>query len=232
MSRTMKLALACFAVLVAECNTADANLILNHSFENNTASTTMFNMSNATLTAVVDNVAGFGTAQETDLTLNAGNGCFGDAQDGTWFLSAHTQLGGVFDAFSIELSAPLTVGQTYDLSFWVTGRETKTTSVDVGVSTSPVLVGTSVLASTAYTAAIDSWTQLSTSFVASTAATHLTVRSGTVLDSIASVDNFVLTEGGQPPPVVPEPSSLILLGMGALGLFGYGLRKKRKNMIE
>jgi hypothetical protein len=33
-----------------------------------------------------------------------------------------------------------------------------------------------------------------------------------------------------PPPAVPEPASIVLLGTGAAGLFGYGLRRRRQSL--
>lgn len=34
-----------------------------------------------------------------------------------------------------------------------------------------------------------------------------------------------------PPPAVPEPASILLLSLGGLGLFGYGVRRRRKNEL-
>jgi len=36
-----------------------------------------------------------------------------------------------------------------------------------------------------------------------------------------------LTDTSTPPPGVPEPSTMVLAGLGALGLIGYGLRRRK-----
>ena len=97
---------------------ASANLLLNGDFENNSAGGTLFNMSNAAFTSTVANATGFGTSEELDLVTGTG---FGIApQSGNWKVGMHqrSNLATNRDELSLDLSAPLTVGDSYDLAFY------------------------------------------------------------------------------------------------------------------
>jgi hypothetical protein len=194
-------------------------LVRNRSFENNTASGTTFNMSNAQATATIADLTAFGTSEEIDLSM-AGNH-FGDPQDGDWFVSLHTRadfVGGDQDALSLLLESPLTTGADYRLSFYVTGINGDLPGLDVGVSTSSTAFGTQIFATNAYPAAINSWTHHTTIFTATTAATHLTMRSAFPSDSLASVDNFSLT-------LVPEPAAATLAALAGAAI----MARRRSN---
>src|SRR2546421_3599977 len=141
------------AVLLALCTarSAQADLILNGNFENNTAGATMFNMSNATYNATVANSTAFGTAQEIDLITGTD---FGIApQSGKWKLGIHTQVNPAnFDAFSLTLASPLVTGDLYDLSFYATNSPTGFQNagpgpVEIGLSTSATSFGTLIFSS-------------------------------------------------------------------------------------
>ena len=89
MKNLLKL-LTCIALSLG-AHSGYANLLLNGDFETNTASGTMFNMSNANFTATVSAATAFGSAEEIDLVTGTD---FGIApQSGSWKLGIHTQNG-------------------------------------------------------------------------------------------------------------------------------------------
>ncbi len=219
----MKFLLSVIALAVASFATnASANLIINGDFEDNTAAGSLFNMTNADFTATVTGATGFGTSEEMDFVTGTS---FGIApQSGDWKVGMHSRDidGPPFDAFSFALAGPLSVGETYDLSFWAAGISIDPFGlVEIGLSTSATDFGTLVFSGSPLS--FDSWTELSSSFMASIAATFLTVRVGNPRDGFAFVDNFSLT--GMDVSDVPLPAAAPLF---ALGVFAFGAAKRRK----
>lgn len=206
-------------VSVAAAGAAQASLVLNGSFETNSASDNVYNPSNATLNAVLSNFTAFGVREGIDLqTVGSG---FGLAPvDGLWKVSPASDLGGNFEAFSMTLSGPLSVGESYDLSFYIErliSGPFDGGSVEIGLSTSATAFGDLVYTATAADAG---WTKHSTSFIASNAGGYVTVRVTTDKSSWVGLDNFVLTGNAS----VPGPGSL---GLVVLAMAGVGLVRRR-----
>jgi PEP-CTERM motif len=195
-----------------------ANLILNGDFENNTAGVTVFNVSAGSFT-YLPTVTEYGSADEIDI-IN--DGSFGlSPQSGLWKLGLHTQTGGAFDAFTLGLSTPIVAGNSYTLSFYSASETASPVNglagnVIIGLSGSSN--GSSSTQIFAPATAPNQWTLYSTTFVAPVNATYLTVRSGSVLGSYNSVDNFSLE-------AVPEPGAVALLLIGGVAAC-YGARRR------
>jgi hypothetical protein len=68
-------------------------------------------------------------------------------------------------------------------------------------------------------------TQFSLSFIGVTSTTPLTSLTIDTTDIVINVDNFTF---GQALAAAPEPASLTLLGLGSLGLLGYGWRRRKQ----
>jgi hypothetical protein len=204
-------------VLLAFCVVSPAsNLILNGDFENNTAGTTQFNLSNAAFNGFMPNVTAFGTAQEIDIITGTD---FGIApESGNWKLGIHTQTGGPYDAFSMTLSSPMVAGNTYSLQFFAALESGLVADIEIGVSNSPTSFGTQIF--TGIPTSSTAWTQFNTTFTAPISGSYITVENLNLGD-YSFVDNFSLSGNTS----TPEPSSLFLLGTGVVGLAGI-LRRK------
>ena len=168
------------------------NLILNGSFEDNSASGTVFNMTNAEFNATVADATAFGSAEEIDL-MDASAG-FGLAPvDGDFKLGIHlfTVGHGATDAFSFDLSSPIVAGTTYTIDFWahaVTNVSPGRDPVEIGVSSSAASFGTLVF--TSGSLSTGSWSHFMSDFVAPVSGDFLTVRPSGM--TWAHIDNFSL----------------------------------------
>ena len=188
---------------------ASASLIINGSFEINTAPGNWFNPINSDFNSVMSSVTAYGVRQGIDIqTIGSG---WGQAPiDGNFKISPASDQGGNVEEFSMTLSSPLVSGNRYDLSFYMEALNNNVFNgghVEVGASTSATSFGTLV-----YTSPNSSpgWTQYSTNFLAPGNSTYLTVRMGNDVSGWVGVDNFILNG-------VPEPTVMGLLG-GAMVL--------------
>src|SRR5215831_1415240 len=133
---------ACIALAWAIGSANAANIVLNGDFENNSAGTTHFNLSDSAFNVFMSNAIAFGTAQEIDIVTSTD---FGIApESGNWKLGIHTQSSGANDAFSLTFSTPLVVGNTYSLQFFAAQYTGHVADISVGLSNSATSFGTQI----------------------------------------------------------------------------------------
>lgn len=166
-----------------------AQAFLNGSFEVNTAAACDYNMTNASFTAKMANATAYGLGGELDIMQTT---CpYGPSQSGTWFVALACPSGNT-DAFTMTLSAPLSSGITYTMSFWDKGDIAccpPGMPVIIGVSTVAGAAGTTVYTGPTPTGGV--WTQRCFSFVAPNNGQYISVRTAGAT-RWSHVDNFVL----------------------------------------
>jgi hypothetical protein len=125
----------------------------------------------------------------------------------------------------VEQTFATTAGTLYTVSFWV-GNVNNPASGNGTSSTVDVLLGgvggTSLLAATNASAGSTTltWEQFTTTFTATGATSTLDfINADPASDGLNGLDNVSVN------PAVPEPSTLLLLGSGSLGLLGWARRK-------
>ena len=193
---------------------SDADIILNGDFEDNTATSSIFNLSNASYNVVVADSTAFGLRNEIDLVTGGDLGI--DPQSGDWEVELNeTGAQGTFDALSLVLSVPVVSGNSYSLEFFVG----KSGTADIGLSSVATDQG-SVIFSGASTGASGEWTQYNHTFTAAENASFLTVAASLGGGGKIAMDNISLTQ-------VPEPSTALLIGLGIIGAGVQGRRRRR-----
>ncbi|MCA8948387.1 MAG: hypothetical protein KDE27_02725 [Planctomycetes bacterium] len=174
------------------------NLVVDGDLELHSAGTgCTYNNSNSAFNAFYANVHSFGTSGGIDIMAGA---CYGIAPHSgatKLALAWNNVASGDKDAMALDLSAPLSPGAVYQLSFQAEelpfgpGQQ----PFEIGLSTASNTFGTLVYsANTPPTA----WSQHSIVLTAPFAATHLTVRCPQGQDVWIAFDSFVLTAGSTP----------------------------------
>lgn len=202
-------------VLGAAGSALGTNMILNGSFENNSAGGTLYNLSNAGFNAVMSNATAWGAAEEIDVMENTTNSFGLPAVDGVYKLGLHLRADGAFDAFSFDLSSPIVAGQQYRLEFYahaVLDFDSGATPLLIGISSSPTSAGTQIFSTGALSPT--GWTHYGHDFIAPVGGAYLTVFSAAGTNTWAHVDNFSL---------VPTPGAAGLLALAGLA----ALRRRR-----
>lgn len=187
------------AALIAVMSSTAAAQVLNGSFENNSAASTQFNLSNAGYNATVADSVSFGTAQEADLIDSSG---FGNMTPfaGNWMVGVHNQTTGLSDAISLQLASPLVVNQTYTIFF--AGAQLNAAqpgTLQVGTSPSANAFGTPLFSATP--ASDNSWTLFGYTFTALSPDSYITFGI-TGFDGYCFIDNV---------SIVPAPGAAALL---------------------
>jgi hypothetical protein len=175
------------------------SIILNGDFENTRFSPGChFNLPNATLNSGLADITAFGDAHEIDF-MNTGGDCgfTGVPQSGAAKLAINRQgAGGPTDAFSFNLSGPITAGNSYTVRFYAWAYidcDPEIGAVEIGTSSSPTSFGTIVYSGLP---TLTGWTLLGGTFTAAANATYLTVRVAANADCWNHIDNFSLIDGG------------------------------------
>lgn len=173
---------------------AQSQSILNGSFESTSASASCnYNISNATYNSAMNNSTAFGLYQQTDIVVS---GCYiPSIPDGQFSVGiANNPSNNVEgEAISLELSAPLVIGNAYEISFQAYANTDFGPQGDlvIGVSTANNSLGTVI--DTANTV-IGTWTSFTVNFTATDNSTYITVAPVQGISSWNFVDDFSITE--------------------------------------
>lgn len=196
---------------------------LNGDFENNTSTTCDYNLSDVNFNSKMANVFAFGKTSfnhqyvgETDIMTN---NCYGNPQHGNWCISLASDYESftTSDAVAIELSTSLSAGHPYQLSFYMYGNTsitTTTTNIRVGESLTDSTFG--VLIDTV-SPIVMTWKHVTLNFTATQASKFITVKNVAGIAGWNQIDNFTfislptgledLSIAGGRVNVFPNPSS-------------------------
>lgn len=207
------------AFIFATAAASHANLIINGNFEINSATGTLYNLSNANFNAAMSNATSFGDPAELDIITVGGIGLA--PQSGSWKVGLANGQG--LDAMTLELSSNIIAGRSYELTFWAyrdISFTAGTNSLKIGVSNSATAAGTEVY-NTGTGLSATEWTKFSTTFVAPVTGGRLSVYNDVQTGAVTTwihADNFTLVEA------VPEPATMTALGLG----LALAVRRRRK----
>ncbi|MEZ5174116.1 MAG: T9SS type A sorting domain-containing protein [Bacteroidia bacterium] len=184
-------------MLISANTISNAQSVLNGSFELNHAIGDQINLNNSDFNLLMDSVNAFGFAGNLDI-IESDAFCGSSAFEGDWYVAL---TGGATDEFSMQLDNPLTVGNTYVVSFYDrycipypswTGQ---VSLISVGLSTNDSTFGNLLHSTTSQ--ATNVWTQRTFSFTATSAGQFLTVHlnTGSLTDTWVQVDAFSIESG-------------------------------------
>jgi hypothetical protein len=174
--------------------------IINGSFEDNSASACLFNMSNTSFNSVVEDCFAFGFWDPADfegLDLMDNSCNVGAAQNGNYFIGLEVSTSPMieFDALSMSLNTPLIAGTSYTVSFYTRTMDVNSTnSINIGYSSTNNSFGTLIGSSGTPTT---SWTQSSFTFTPTTNGSYITILANPTVDNgWTAVDDVTLTSNG------------------------------------
>jgi hypothetical protein len=176
---------------------------LNGSFELGSSSGCSYGLSNAAFNSGTPDVNAWGTANQIDKM--DGSCGYGVAQDGTTFIGMAVDITDTqYDAISVGLDVPLTVGTSYDVTFYMRKDPGYVSNdVELGHSDDGLSIGT-IVGTFSAPVSTTSWTAYTATFTAATAANYITLRTIPGTYGWNFVDHFSVIAG---PGCLPTTSS-------------------------
>ncbi len=189
----MKLKLLSFFILcLFNFKNICGQTILNPGFENMSAPSCAYNLSNSTFNGYVMNVTAFGTYGNCDI-MDSTCG-YGFPQEGNHFIGLSVPPGGIdFDAIAVEIAPPLLAGHLYAFSFYQkkdVGYASNT--LDIGYSTNDSTMGSPAAALGAVTST--TWSLASVTFIPAFNASYITIRVSPTVYGWNHIDNLQLND--------------------------------------
>lgn len=163
---------------------------INGSFENNNALGDTINLTETTFGSLLPSCTLSGTSPNADLITTPAF-CGSNAADGSWYVGI---TGGGTDIVSMELDAPLVMGNTYTIYYYERYCDPYSTytpnPMQIGCNTSSTGFGTVIHSGTVPTD--ENWHLRSFTFTAPDNSQYITVQlaTGTSLDTWSHVDGF------------------------------------------
>jgi predicted RNA-binding protein with TRAM domain len=175
-----------------------AQSFLNGSFENNSAVGCNYNLSDDNFNLLIEHVTAFG--MEFNLGGYIGEcdlqtfGCFVNPAEGDWCVGLATEdTEETGDAIALELSSPLTVGETYEVTLQAFGNTEFTDGFaifEIGETVSDTSFGNMIYINQT---TADEWTNYVFTFTATVPATHISARVFANQYAWMQVDDFTIS---------------------------------------
>ena len=195
-------------ILYCMVNKLSAQVVLNGDFENNNADSCQLNLQNWQFDLLMSDCHAFGIVPgELDI-MNGSipQQCYWTLpQSGIWFVSLCGNLSLGVDALTLKISALLTLGNHYNISWWeqAAGYPNTRDTMLIGLSTNDSTAGQIIFKSLPICDSI--WHLKSVNFTANVNSSYITFSNAGQLPGCNFLDNVVLTVGDGVEEIIKNP---------------------------